>query len=299
MIRRDRTRETVPKDLVGEKSLGAKELAKVTAWLNATEPAELKLEFKAYKAPSVSAGLERLFQGKCAYCESYYTRTQPVDIEHWRPKARVEDSAGNKVPGYPWLAMAWENLLPSCIDCNRARKQLALRYENNVLRMVEILQGKADQFPLLDEKKRVTRPGSPLDAEQPLILDPCTDDPAQFFRFDTEGAILPKDQRPRSAAGKLRRDRALKSIEVYALNRKGLVDERKERILILRSRFDLIAALTKLEKATKDKVAAAMALALIDTELAQLTALCDPGQPYSQMNRQFVHEFLTALKEPI
>ena len=44
-------------------------------------------------------------------------------MEHYRPKARVSTEQGDK-PGYYWLAARWENLLPSCTDCNSPRKQV-------------------------------------------------------------------------------------------------------------------------------------------------------------------------------
>ena len=64
--------------------------------------------FAAYKADDVREALTRLFRGKCAYCESRYAVTQPMDVEHWRPKGGVEeedvDGKTRLGPGYPWLA---------------------------------------------------------------------------------------------------------------------------------------------------------------------------------------------------
>src|SRR5262249_38675962 len=77
--------------------------------------------------------LIRLFNGKCAYCESKFTVSQPGDVEHFRPKGRVVDDNFKPIrvqhptkgeiehPGYYWLAYEWKNLLPSCADCNRFR----------------------------------------------------------------------------------------------------------------------------------------------------------------------------------
>ncbi|MEF9674035.1 hypothetical protein QNM99_25505 [Pseudomonas sp. PCH446] len=45
-----------------------------------------------------------------------------MDVEHYRPKGAVSEDASH--PGYWWVAMDWDNLLPSCIDCNRKRKQV-------------------------------------------------------------------------------------------------------------------------------------------------------------------------------
>jgi hypothetical protein len=299
MIHRERKLEPHPKELTDANGIGKKELAKVIAWLKTGAKTDTRPDFKAYKSASVTIGLERLFQGKCAYCESTYTRTQPVDIEHWRPKAEVVDGAGRTVLGYPWLAMAWENLLPSCIDCNRARKQQVLRpATNGGLQWTEVLQGKANQFPLADEKKRATKYTADLGLEQPLLLDPCTDDPANFFRFEEDGVVVPRIEKPKTTAEKLIRQRALASIDVYALNRKGLVDERKERTLLLRARFQLITSLVNLEGTTRDRKMKEVLHSLIDSEIEQLVQLSDVRQPYSLLTQQLVTKYLLDLKRP-
>src|SRR5262245_40081226 len=78
--------------------------------------------------------LLKLFNGKCAYCETDIESNQPGDVEHFRPKGRVVDEEFEPIrinhpkwgemdhPGYFWLAYEWDNLFPSCIDCNRYRK---------------------------------------------------------------------------------------------------------------------------------------------------------------------------------
>ena len=56
---------------------------------NIFDPKKIKkFSFKAYKDTSVKQALEKLFKGKCAYCESRYINIHPVDIEHWRPKRK-------------------------------------------------------------------------------------------------------------------------------------------------------------------------------------------------------------------
>jgi uncharacterized protein (TIGR02646 family) len=76
-----------------------------------------------YKDGAVKAALDAMFHGKCAYCEFMYIGGMPVDIEHFRPKGAVIVGGKMRKPGYYWLAAKWENLLPSCIDCNRKRDQ--------------------------------------------------------------------------------------------------------------------------------------------------------------------------------
>lgn len=57
------------------------------------------------------------YKYKCAYCESI----EALDVEHYRPKGRIDNINGVELynPGYYWLAYEWSNLIPSCIKCNR------------------------------------------------------------------------------------------------------------------------------------------------------------------------------------
>ena len=116
--------------------------------------------FTRYKHDTVKEALEALFHGKCAYCESDYAGTQPVDIEHYRPKGEVEGVPDH--PGYWWLAAEWENLLPSCIDCNRKRRQktpkagssslATLAEDGDFDRQATLNSGKEASFPLASER---------------------------------------------------------------------------------------------------------------------------------------------------
>ena len=80
------------------------------------DPAEFRFDYKRYKEPDVKRALETLFGGKCAYCESRYAGTQPLDVEHWRPKSEVHerDANGDEVvlPGYHWLAVGLGEPVP-------------------------------------------------------------------------------------------------------------------------------------------------------------------------------------------
>lgn len=87
------------------------------------DPSKTKsFTFKVYKRPEIKQLLQDMFHGKCAYCETFYSAAQPMDVEHYRPKGAA--SADDSHDGYWWLAMKWDNLLPSCIGCNRKRKQI-------------------------------------------------------------------------------------------------------------------------------------------------------------------------------
>ena len=64
-----------------------------------------------YRHKDIKDALERMFHGKCAYCESQVTTTGYGDIEHFCPK-------GN--PRCANLTFEWSNLLLSCQKCNDA-----------------------------------------------------------------------------------------------------------------------------------------------------------------------------------
>eukprot|EP01034_Spumella_vulgaris_P009128 gene9128-11597_t len=100
---------------------GLNERDRARAHQQSTDPKKGSFEFAAYKHEEVKRRLDALFHGKCAYCETFYSASAPVDVEHYRPKGAVSENPNH--PGYWWLAMSWDNLLPSCIDCNRKRNQ--------------------------------------------------------------------------------------------------------------------------------------------------------------------------------
>jgi hypothetical protein len=174
MIRIQRSRLPAPSVLVDRKERGDTERRKAESYYkdqngNAHKKA---FPFKIYKDEAVKAVLEKLFHNKCAYCESYYSDTQPLDVEHWRPKGAVDPEpyeGSEALPGYYWLAADWDNLLPSCIDCNRSRNQRE-EPEGKVR-----LLGKANRFPIEQGSKRARSPQE-LQDERPLLLNPCEEE---------------------------------------------------------------------------------------------------------------------------
>lgn len=124
-------------------------------------------------------------------------------------------------PGYFWLAADWENLLPSCIDCNRERKKAHAKDDGTY---DERKSGKANKFPLAPGSPRASRPGEHLQ-EQPLLLDPCTDDPGVHLRFTDSGMILPSEHVIEAQLPK-----GKTTIEVCGLDRDDLVGDRRTEI---------------------------------------------------------------------
>ncbi|MBC8064254.1 MAG: hypothetical protein H7Y17_05450, partial [Chlorobia bacterium] len=189
---------------------GQKEMKKAIELFEAAKrtkrPEDLKkagdFKFNAYRSDDVKRALERMFLGKCAYCESRYTATQPMDVEHWRPKGAVLEEDDSMSMGYYWLAATWDNLFPACIDCNRARLQ------ESAVDKTMVLLGKGNHFPI---EPATTRADGPTKVDVPLLLNPCVDEPLEHITFDVSQAIV-----------KHKTSKGQKSIRVYGLNRVGL-----------------------------------------------------------------------------
>jgi uncharacterized protein (TIGR02646 family) len=228
--------------------------------------------FAAYKLAPVKAALNDTFHFKCAYCESSFEATQPLDVEHFRPKSGVLVDTELVWGVYFWLAAKWGNLLPSCSDCNRPRKQTLPDGTEQTL-------GKANQFPIASEGKRAAKEGDEK-KEGRLLVHPCLDDPSKHFVFEPDGIISWKTSKGRE------------SIRVYALLRRGLVNRRKEMQLEIRTHVSIARGLArKLETDGPD----ADLEALLAEELTALARFIDPTHVYSAMAHALIDPVLEEL----
>jgi len=98
---------------------------------------------------------------KCCYCERERTRKREMDVEHYRPKAKVDSEADHL--GYWWLAYDWDNYLWSCKSCNQEHKK--------------------NQFPLLPDGVRAKKEGDGLPAEKPCLINPRFDEPSDYLAY--------------------------------------------------------------------------------------------------------------------
>ncbi|TRY17066.1 hypothetical protein FOJ82_14560 [Tessaracoccus rhinocerotis] len=250
-----------------------------------------KFAFDAYKAADVRPALEVAFGGKCAYCETYYGATQPVAIEHYRPKGAVvvEGSTKPKPPGYYWLASDWTNLLPSCTDCNSPRGQ-DLPGEHRTA-------GKANAFPLASEDTRAHAPGEEQDEDR-LLLHPYWDFPEKHLTFVwgtdsvSDGWVEPR----RSSSGRVSA-KGDATIRVCALQRRGLVKARRERLV------DLVAHLEGVVEARDNAVAHPDDARFVEQfarRVREVARFVEDHAPYSAMAKQVVaayHDRLFGPKE--
>lgn len=237
-------------------------------------------DYKAYSKDEVKDELYKMFNNKCAYCETRLAGL-PMDVEHWRPKNAVYNEKTKKLmkPGYFWLGADWDNLFPSCADCNRARNH------KHYLTEEKTKLGKANRFPIEDENKRCKKPGDE-DNEKPLLINPCKDNPEEYLEFSEECVVQAKLDN----SGKPH-EKANVSIEIYALNRPILVQDRQEIFLHVEMHIDDITDLTEdllnendLEKQEKIKER-------INRKMKTLEQLTEPKHQYILMVKQRIEKF--------
>ncbi|MBB6064573.1 hypothetical protein [Pseudoxanthomonas broegbernensis] len=266
--------------------------------------------FKAYKHDEVKRRLDAIFHGKCAYCETFYSASAPVDVEHFRPKGSVSEDPAH--PGYWWIAMAWDNLLPSCIDCNRKRKQHMVassasltELRENMKRQPSTQSGKQDSFPIKDGSPRLQPEDVVYTAEQALLLNPCVDVPRDHLEFVFDGTppvslVVPRADPDPSERGAV-------SIQVYGLNRLGLVQERTRVLRHLEFLGDLVLELGELiDQLAQPVVVSALAgtqagtvaqrlQLLLDRTVTEMKAMASPTQPYSAIAETWLAAFAEKL----
>ena len=141
---------------------------------------------------------------KCCYCEVVRGKRREIDVEHFRPKARVEEDETHL--GYWWIAYEWENLLYACKCCNQEYKK--------------------NRFPLLPEGQRAKGPEDDLRQELPALLNPYEDKPETCFGYEwvrSKGRLV-------EVIGIDDEGRGVKSVEVFGLNRHDLAEQRADLI---------------------------------------------------------------------
>jgi len=275
-----------------------------------TDPEKGSFKYEAYKHDHVKRKLAQLFHNKCAYCETFFSASAPADIEHYRPKAAVSEDGDH--PGYWWLAMSWDNLLPSCIDCNRRRKQRvadastsledlhkASLGERSSVALADA--GKKDSFPIMNPDRRLVAESHAYDNEQPYLLDPTRDDPREHLRFHIDrdapiGIILPGGDPGQPS------QRGAMSIQIYGLNRLGLVQDRTRLLRHLEFLGDLAIELGDIvEDIAEDVADPSLArirkrLRLLqDRILLEMRSMASPEAPYSEMVSAWLAQFVEHL----
>jgi len=154
-------------------------------------------------------------QPKCNYCESRIEHSATLQVEHYRPKAKVESGDNDHIEtsGYYWLGLEWTNLLLACPKCNGKN-------------------AKGNKFPIRGIRAQPHNPiatagrnlilvrvdcyanSTNLQLELPVLLNPEIDYPETCLTFDAFGNI--------SGYGH-DMDRGEISKDIYRLNRDELL----------------------------------------------------------------------------
>ncbi len=151
-------------------------------------------------AISATQELERVQFGKCAYCEISLEGNRSQFISHYRPLSNAVDTYHDieHVECYAWFAYEWQNLMLICNECNNY---------------------KLNYFPIAGRTANsYSSWRSAQIYEQPLLLNPFEDAPADHLMFDADGVALGTSEEGKA------------TIALLNLNRTTLSLERKEAI---------------------------------------------------------------------
>ncbi|WP_413585632.1 hypothetical protein [Bdellovibrio sp. HCB274] len=271
----------IPESLDGKESKGARETTDALAHFKNKKNKSVEFSFEVYKKKDIKLALEILFEGKCAYCESSYRGTSKLHVEHFRPKAEIKNSTYSKDgrPGYYWLGAVWENLLPSCQNCNQETYQIIYGQPYS------ILTGKGNCFPLQRKVRGEFKPGVDK-RERPLLIDPTVDDPNQYLEFTEDGlvySVKDKNGNPNK--------RGEATIQIFGLLREELVIERRSVATALRTR---IINIREYERRLHEDPHNAYHEHDLNRELDELVGLIDSSREFYGMIVQLLtkHNFL-------
>jgi 5-methylcytosine-specific restriction endonuclease McrA len=209
--------------------------------------------------------LELLYHSKCAYCETDTAAGAPMQVEHYRPKAKVTEDSSHL--GYYWLAYEWSNLILSCSKCNNKKR---------------------NRFPILNT--RLTEPqldidGLPTDeyrlanslilnSEGTFLLHPEIDIVEDHFLYNEKAEIV------------CRTPQALETIKICGLNRKELVFKRLS--ILNEFRDDIKTILTDV---LEQKVTTEQCRYAIKLVFQKLAGLQSPVKQYSRFGYFLFYKF--------
>ena len=148
--------------------------------------------------------LEIIFKKKCAFCEANISSGAAYDVEHFRPKKSTKNATHK---GYYWLGYEWTNFLLSCQKCNREYKKTLFPVNGTKATAPSKINFNASENRIQSNN---------LLEEESLLLHPCLDNPADNLYFTSNGNIKHKTSKGE------------KSIEIYGLKRKELVESRQK-----------------------------------------------------------------------
>ncbi len=188
-----------------------------------------------YGHNDVRDALDKIYHGKCCFCESKIKPVSSPHIEHFRPKSSI---TGVNDRGYYWLGNEWTNLLLICPSCNSSKRTQFPTTNANVVDHPVDASGAIDfsQF---------TYDSGHLATEESLLINPEYDEPLDFFSVNRKGELEVFDQFIRAET----------TIEVVGLNEDDLKVKRKKVIdkILSKLRFQLAQRYRENDRLTENQ----------------------------------------------
>jgi len=200
--------------VIKKSTLIPKPLNNCTNYINKAlqEKGAHKFSNSIYASEEVKKRLSKIYNSKCAFCESDTTAGAVLQVEHYRPKAKVAEEPTHE--GYYWLGYEWTNLLYACSSCNRAKSTnfpiMGIRVFTPPINVINLgtANFKANAKNLKNEK--------------PLILNPEESDfnPFAHLIITPKGKIVKNSERGQITIEKCKLDRPQ-----LTFKRKKIIDE--------------------------------------------------------------------------
>ncbi|MFV8281198.1 retron system putative HNH endonuclease [Christiangramia marina] len=209
---------------------------------------------------NIRTEISKKTDNKCSYCESEL-KIQNLTIDHFRPKSAAADREGKiSSEHYWWLALVWNNLLPSCQICNSNKKNF---------------------FPVARKRATVNYYAKDrlFNKEKPLLIDPEFENPEEYFYYDQDGLIYSDTER------------GVITINLLGLNREELVKSRQSiasEILSILNDFPISTNFSDVDNLEKENL-----IRKIDSLGKDLNIYSDP---YLGIRRFFFRQFINDLK---
>lgn len=258
-------RQTAPQSFL-EIALRRHQLELLRDWLclaTAKRPAPPPMTPQYAAHAAVLEQMNREFLGKCAFCEQKLSADQQK-LTFFRPLGQAlqkpEKNGGLPDPyHYTWLIGDWSNLYLACEICrNRQGAEFPTQNARLQPELAHLERANAQPYFM---------------AEQPLLIDPGVEAPAQHLAFTERGQMLPREG---SEIGR-------KTIAIFDLNRESLQKLRAGEAQTFKALWQQAYALT-CQGATNDGRLTAL--------LGQLALACAGTPQFAGMKRHLLLEWI-------
>jgi uncharacterized protein (TIGR02646 family) len=151
--------------------------------------------------------LDKVFHGRCAYCESTVKLDSYGAFDHFRPRFGARGLRNEFSPNHYWrLSFDWRNMYLCCADCNKF---------------------KLNWFPVKGKRSSARDYEKIVRDENNLFVDPCGNDLLHgVFAYELSGWIKSEPENGR------------KTIDILELNRSSLLSARKDIIVQFNQRLE-------------------------------------------------------------